>query len=226
MKSVLATILLFSALLLQNVALQAQGVYVTQGEKGPVFSDKPQPGAREVSLPPLNVVAPPQEPKAAATGNAAATSSNRVSPDATAVAYRTFSIVSPESDGSVVANTALFEVRVAVDPPLQLGEGHVFAVSINGRPVSQRFTANEFMIPPEFWGDALPPPNQSMQLDASIVDGDGRVLKRAAPVRFFMRHATLLNRPKRLAPPPITPERPVAPKPAMAPDKAVGATMK
>jgi hypothetical protein len=48
------------------------------------------------------------------------------------------------------------------------------------------------MIPPEFWGSELPPPNQEMLLEASIVDGNGQVLKQAAPVRFFMRHARVL----------------------------------
>ena len=49
------------------------------------------------------------------------------------------------------------------------------------------------MIPPEFWGDTLPPANQSMLLEASIVDGVGQVLKTAPPVWFFMRHASLTN---------------------------------
>ena len=46
-----------------GATLHAQGVYVTRGEKGPVFSDKPQPGAKEVILKPLNVVPLPKESK-------------------------------------------------------------------------------------------------------------------------------------------------------------------
>ena len=207
-------------LLLPAAALQAQGVYVTPGANGPVFSDKPQPGARELTLPPLNVVAPPPRPVAspAAQESAKDGAKDATRPAAALFAYRAFSIVQPENDVSVLANTALFEVRVAVDPPLQLGEGHAFAVSIDGRRVGQRFTANEFMIPPEFWGDVVPPPGQRLQLDAAIVDGDGRELRKADPVNFFMRYAPLPNRPRRPLPPPRLP--------AKTPDQAVGAAIR
>lgn len=197
------TLIIFLSLLLAAPAL-AQGVYVTEGKNGPVYSDKPQAGARELTLPPLNVVDPPPVPAKTQQPSPPAAGAPAKPPAAAAelVAYRTFAIVWPEDDGSVLANTAIFEVRVAVDPPLQLGARHAYAVSVNGRPVDARFTAEEFMIPPEFWGDELPPPNQLMQLDASIVDGDGRVLKSAAPVRFYLRHATL-NQQRRPVPRPV-----------------------
>ena len=191
-----------SSLLFAAVA-QAQDVYVTDGKNGPLYSDRPLPGAREVALPPLNVAPspaatpPPALPPVA--GDAPA------SRDAAPPAYRSFAIVWPENEGSVLANTAVFEVRLAVDPPLRLGDGHAFAVRVNGRAVEQRFTASEFMIPPEFWGDTLPPPNQSMQLDARVVDGDGREIVSATPVRFYLRHATLYIPPR---PPPRLPPRP------------------
>ena len=160
----------------------AQGVYVTPGENGPLFTDKPRPGAREVTLPPLNVVAPPRP--VVTPGNGA-----RAKPENEMAVYRSFSIVLPENDSGVTANDAVFAVRVVADPPLQLGEGHAFSVSINGRAVNQRFTTTEFLIPSEFWGDHVPPHNFSVQLDASIVDGQGQLLKQAAPVRFVMLHS-------------------------------------
>ena len=165
-----AALWLALAVLSSAGAVQAQGVYKSQGAQGPVFSDKPQPGAREVSLPPLNVIESPGE-RASPTPPRAA--EGRATSEPEAPAYRSFAVVFPENDGSVVANTAVFEVRVAVDPPLQLGGRHAITVSLNGQPVGRRFTATEFMIPPEFWGDTLPPPNQRMQLEAAIVDGDG-----------------------------------------------------
>ncbi len=182
MKSLLATVFLLSALFVQDATLQAQGVFVSPGENGPVYSDKPNSGAREVNLPPLNVVTPPPKPAAASIGDP-------VKRDAEAPLYRSFSIVFPEGDSSVIANTAVFAVRVALDPPL--AERHAIVVSINGRPVEQRFTATEFMIPPEFWGDNLPPPFLEIQLDASIVDANGQALMKAAPIRFFLRHSTI-----------------------------------
>ena len=213
------TLLIIVILLLQCPALQAQGVYVTPGANGPVFSDKPQPGAREVTLPPLNVVAPPpQLTTPAAKESVKAEAKEGVRPVLASFVYRAFSIVQPENDGSMLANTALFEVRVAVDPPLQIGEGHAFAVSIDGRAVGQRFTANEFMIPPEFWGDAVPSPGQRLQLDAAIVDRDGRVLSKAEPVLFFMRYALPPNRHRHPVPPLRTPTK--------TPDQTIGAASK
>ena len=178
--------------------LFAQGVYVIQGDKGPVFTDQPQAGAKELKMRPLSVVPavkPPPTPKA--PGKAPL---SEPGDETSAPAYNNFSVISPANDGSLAINSGSFEVRLAIDPPLQLGEGHAFVVSLNGRQVGQRYTATEFMIPREFWGDEPPPPNQFMQLDASIVDKQGQVLKRATPVRFLGRYVTILNRPQPLMP--------------------------
>ena len=184
---------LVSSLLVVTLA-QAQDVYVTDGKNGPLYSDRPLPGAREVALPPLNVA--PALPATATPAPQPFAGDTPATREAAPPAYRSFAIVWPENEGSVLANTAVFEVRLAVDPPLRLGDGHAFAVRVNGRAVEQRFTASEFMIPPEFWGDTLPPPNQLMQLDARIVDGDGREIVSATPVRFYLRHATLRKKPR------------------------------
>lgn len=207
MKRIAMMLSLTACLLFGATTLSAQPVYETKGANGPSFSDKPQPGAKAIELKPLNVidsatltggnaveksVSPPVKRK---TASEKIVNEKPAGDKEAAVAYRSFSIVFPENDGSIVANTAVFEVRVAVDPALRLGEGHAFAVSINGRPVGQRFTATEFMIPPEFWGDQLPPANQRQQLGATIVDGNGVVLKEAAPVQFQLRYATLQQRP-------------------------------
>ena len=178
--------------------LSAQGVYVKQGPNGPVFSDQPAPGAKEVTLKPINVMpAPPADPKAAteaSEGGPKVVTVETKPASAPSSDYDRFQIVSPENDGSTVANTAVFEVRLAVNPPLRLADQHAFVISLNGRPVNQRFTATEFMVPPEFW-EELPPPNQEMQLDASIIDGKGQILKRADPVRFYLRYTTVYQNP-------------------------------
>ena len=182
--------------------VQAQGVYVTRGENGPVFSDKPQTGSKEVNLKPLNVVPSQQGASQAekAGQGQGATGKRGDQDDLTrgpgpqgkgVPAYRSFSIISPEDNGSVAGDSSVFEVRLAVDPPLLLGDGHAFLVRINGRFVEQRFTATEFMIPPGFWAEGYLPANQSMQLEASIVDGVGQVLMRSAPVVFHSRQVAI-----------------------------------
>lgn len=214
----LARVAQLCLLLSLPAAVLAQEVFVTRGTGGsPVFSDQPQPGAKPVTLPPLNVI----EPLPVAKGAPAASRQHleATQPMAVVPAYRRFRIVFPEDDGSVAANTAVFEVRVALEPALQLGEGHAIMVSVNGRPVGQRFTASEFMIPPEFWGDVLPPANQRYQLDAAIVDRDGQMLKRASPVTFYLRYVAGVHRHPwhRPMPLPIPADKPRPPPPPKEP---------
>ena len=104
-----------------------------------------------------------------------------------AVAYRTLRITQPEADGSASDNTALFEVRVAVDPALQHALDHAFVVTLNGKAVDRRYTGTEMMIPPEFFGDGTRA-NERFRLKVWIEDRDGNVLIEAAPVDFVMRH--------------------------------------
>ncbi len=204
------------ALVLVGATALAQGVYVTPGKSGPVFSDKPLAGSREVTLKPLNVVPPVETPPAKAVTKEAKT--GRLAEEAPAPSYRSLAIVSPENNGSVVGNSSHFEMRLFADPPLLLGEGHVFVVRINGRTVERRFTTPEFIIPPEFWEYGYVPADQSMQIEASIVDGSGQILMRAAPVVVYTRQ--IYVRPggapilPGYRPPPVRPPKP-RPKPEM-----------
>ena len=199
-----------------SCVLFAQGVFVTPGKNGPVFSNLPQAGAREVQLKPLNVIEPLEVPDAApAFETSPKASENAETGDHNAASfYTSFFVVYPENNGAVAASTAAFDIHLALDPPLQLGQQHAFVVAINGRSVAQRFTTTEFMIPPEFWNDRLPPDNQLLQLDASIVDGDGRLIKRAEPVQFLLRRLAFAPSPRpRVRRPPDSPAPIIAPTP-------------
>lgn len=172
---------------------QAQGVYVTRGEKGTVFSDKPQPGARPVELPPLNIIRLPKEKKGSGevASSAGAGSYEKEKPAGEAVApYTAFSVVFPENESRIVAGRDNLEIRLSVDPPLRTGEGHAFRIRLNGQAVPQRFTTTECVIPPEFWNEGLPPDNSPVQVEASLVDAKGQELMKAAPVRFSFFTAT------------------------------------
>ncbi|MDR2507383.1 MAG: hypothetical protein LBD67_05230 [Candidatus Accumulibacter sp.] len=215
-------ILLALLFLMGDISL-AEGVYVIQGPGGPTFSNVPQPGSKEVDLRPLTVIqstkpedsvparaAPAREYAREPGGRPAAGSRNAPWESV----YQNFSVTWPQDSGSVIINPGTFDVRLAIDPALRIEEGHAFSVSINGEPVRERFTATEFMIPPEFFGDSLPV-NQFASLQASIVDRDGIVVKKAEPVRFFMRFTTVLQNPNLSPNPgypypvrPITPARP------------------
>ena len=216
MTSSVSKLMVFVVLAFAGATAVAQGVYMTPGKSGPVFSDKPQAGAREVTLKPLNVVPPVEAPPALPVTKEAKT--GRLPEEAPAPSYRSLAIVSPENNGSVAGNSSLFEVRLFADPPLSVGEGHVFLVRINGRTVERRFSAPEFVIPPEFWEYGYVPADQSMQIEASIADGAGQILMRAAPVVVYTRQ--IYVRPNGVPilpgyrPPPVRPPKP-RPKPEM-----------
>jgi len=162
---------------------QADTIYKSPGGSGPVYSDRPTPGGRAIDLPPPNIAQPPPRPVPAPRS----TEAEKVPAPPQAEAYRSFRITQPEHMGSAAANTANFEVRVAVEPPLQTKFGHAFVISLNGRPVGKRYFFNEMLVPPEFFGDTIEV-NQHFRLEASIVDRDGKVLLTAKPVDFTMRH--------------------------------------
>lgn len=172
----------------------AQTVYESKSGQGRVFSDRPEPGARAIELRPLNVVEPI---KGGATQAPAGDKDGKEKPGKeVAPGYRSFAVVFPEADGSVAINNGTFQINLRSDPPLQIGQGHAFTVRLNGRQVPGRYTATEFMVPQEFFGDAAPAVSvQRYQLDASIVDATGATVTTAAPVQFNGRYVTILQNP-------------------------------
>jgi hypothetical protein len=191
--------------------VHAQTVYESKGSAGKVYSDRPLPGGKPVELKPLNVVDPvPVAPEAASPAPPPAPDRKDVT-----VAYRSFSVVFPESGGSVAANTGTFEVRVAIDPPLQISRGHAFVLRLDGRDVPGRFTATEMMVPPEFFGDVRPAGAQQHVIEASVVDLQGGIVTSAAPVGFQTRFVNVLQRPH-----PLPGQRPL-PKPVPRPEEKV-----
>jgi hypothetical protein len=199
--------------LLSVSAVMAQTVYESKGSTGRVFSDQPQPGSKPVQLPPLNVIEP--VPTAPATAKPAV---EQAQPEAKVFAYRQLAVVFPEAGGSVAANNATFEVRVSIDPPLQVGMGHSFFLRLDGRAVPGRYTATEMMIPPEFFGDVAPAGVQRHVLEVSVIDGQGGTLLTAPPVDFQTRFVNTLQRPQRLPTPYPVPVQKPTPKPSAVPE--------
>lgn len=174
----------------------AQTVYESRSGQGRVFSDRPEPGSRPIELRPLNVAEPVKGSVAQTpAGEKDGKESKEKSVKEAVPAYRSFDVVFPEADGSVAINNGTFQINLRSDPPLQIGQGHAFTVRLNGRQVPGRYTATEFMVPQEFFGDAVPVAVQRYQLDASIVDAAGTTITTAAPVQFNGRYVTILQNP-------------------------------
>ena len=186
--------LLFVFGLLLGWGVPAQTVYESTDGQGKVYSDRPGLGGKPVDLRPLNVIDTPPAP---ATVGPQSGAEEAVKPVPAAPAYRRLAVVFPEASGSVGANYATFEVRVSVEPPLQVENGHAFVFRMDGRNVPGRYTSTEMMVPPEFFGDVAPAGVQQHVVQAYVVDGQGNTIISSTPVSFQTRFVNVLQRPHR-----------------------------
>lgn len=203
----------------------AQAVYVTPGENGPVFSDKPRAGAKEVELRPLTVVQPtPAPPPSAAPKAVGPRDAMSRGGAISEPAYARLSIVSPQDNSAVAPGATLLDVRLSIDPPLAVDAGHAVSIRLNGQPVGRLYGAAEFTIAPEEWQAAWQG-ERSIQLDADVVDGNGQVLIGARPIRFYVTYSPAFVSPYVVPLAPLPPRRfrPVEPPrkdpPPAAPEK-------
>ena len=152
----------------------AQVVYECPGQGGPVFSDTPCSGGKRMDLGPPNVI----DTNAPAAQEAAS--------QATASVYTAFSIVSPETGGTIHSNTGQFTLSLALTPPLQGGNG--ISVSLDGTQLPTLRYSLQFDITQEEWESAAAANVQHM-LQASVVDRAGNTLIAATPVQFYVHRA-------------------------------------
>lgn len=156
-------------------------VFESKDKGGTVFSDQPSPGARQVDLPPVNVIQGPgmPPPQASAPATAAATP------------YSHLSVVSPASGGTLWTNTGEFDLQVQARPALQTSRGDAFRVKIDGRALARTFSGPAIGVSESDWARADATNNVLHSLQVSIVDQGGVVLMESAPVQFYLRRHTL-----------------------------------
>ncbi len=167
-------------LLLAASALPAQ-VYRWVDEDGIVhYSDTPQPGAEEIYLPESN---PP--PPAAAFE-----SLRRRSPPASSAAtaeqqqpfaYETLQFVAPAPEETLWNIAGQLTVRLDVQPELQ--PGHQVRLYFDGQaqPAGGLTVGLQ-----EVWRGAH-------NLQAEILDAQGRLMIRSDPIRFYVQQTTILT---------------------------------
>jgi len=167
------------------VALGAHGavsmgqtpVYESKDKAGPVYSDKPSPGAQAVDLAAPNVlelskVAPPAPPPTVAA----------LTP------YRSLSIVSLTSETTVHTNTGAFEFSVRAVPALRPGDR--IRIRLDGRQLPSSFRSTQLRVGESDWKGAASADNPTHTVQVAIVDTQGTVLIESAPVRFYVQRAT------------------------------------
>lgn len=159
-------------------------VYKWQGPDGQtVFSDRPQEGAEEVKLPPLQTV--PALPV-----------SRGVSPqgeDSSAAqdeSYQSFAIVTPTDDASIRDNAGNVDIKVLLEPGLQ--SAHRIRFLLDGQPFGEAVTSTSVTLANVDRG--------THSLTAIVTSADGEELARTEPVTFHLHRVSKLLPPPRPAP--------------------------
>lgn len=154
-----------------------QAVYESRDQAGPVFSDLPSQGAREVPLPPLNIMssppAPPTEP----------------APVAAPVAYTALSIIQPQDGGTIHSNTGRIAVQVAIEPALRVRHGDALAVRLDNTVLPTVRSSLQFAISPKEWHNAAADTVEH-QLEVAVVGRSGQTLITSSPIHFYVHRAT------------------------------------
>ena len=164
----------FALLILLSPALACAQVYECPGQGGPVFSDTPCPGGKQMDLGPPNVI------------DTNAPSPQQAATQVTGSIYTTFSIVSPENGGTIHTNTGQFAVSLALTPALQ--GGNASSVSLDGTQLPTLRYSLQFDITQEEWESAAAANVQHL-LQASVVDRAGNTLIAGTPVQFYVHRA-------------------------------------
>lgn len=167
---------LVAALLAAHVAAPlAQTVYESKDKAGPVFSDRPSPGAVPVELAPPNVVSTPAAKPAPAAPAAAAS----------APAYRRLVIVRPAEQDMVHSNNGAFDVRATLSPALRPGDR--VRVLIDGNLLPTTYRSTSLHISENNWRSSAVGDSGEHTLQLAVVGSDGTPWIESAPVRFYLR---------------------------------------
>ena len=151
-------------------------VYESKDKSGPVFSDQPSPGAKELTLPPPNVM-PGTTP-----------APQQAAPQPALPVYRLLNILSPEDKGTVHSNTGAFDVRLQASPELRAGDR--IRVKLDGNPIGRDFRSTAISLTDADWQASASSASIEHTLQATIVDKDGKVLIESSAVTFYARRTT------------------------------------
>jgi hypothetical protein len=170
---------IFVALLTASSAASlAQTVFETRDKAGPVFSDKPSPGAVAVDVTPQNVVSPPQVAPPPPPPAASA-----------APAYRRLVITRPADQDMVHSNTGAFGISASLSPPLRPNDR--VRVLLDGNLVPTVFRSTSVRLTEADWQSAALGTGGEHTLQLAVVDADGRPWIQSDPVRFYLRGASV-----------------------------------
>jgi hypothetical protein len=165
------------ALAAQAMAPLAQTVYESKDKAGPVFSDKPSPGAKPLQLEAPNVVSPP------------AVTPAPPQPAASAPAYRRLVIARPSNQDSVHSNDGAFGISAQLSPPLRPNDR--VRVLIDGNLVPTVFRSTSPRITPADWQATALGDRGEHTLQLAVVDANGVPAIESPVVSFYLHRAAV-----------------------------------
>lgn len=182
-----AVLVLFSAAMLSASIATAQFYKSVDAEGNIVYSDKPTPGAEQLTPPPISTVESrpaPEEPK---TTDAKTGAENTEEPaKKPPTKYTKFSIVQPNNDDTIWNNTGAVPVTLQLEPPLDIENGHTIWVYVDGQAVVRK---SQSVIQPLSGID-----RGSHKIRAEIRNDKRKTLKRTKNVTVHLKRASAIPR--------------------------------
>lgn len=171
------------------LAAMATTVYrSTDAQGNAVFSDQPDRGGERVELPQVTVV-PSRSASERTSGERTGRDADdeRSEPQRSVSAtpfmpYSRFRIASPEDEATLPTGSAgNVQVELAIEPELR--EEHQVRLLIDGRVSQSAMHTTAFMLTNLDRGEH--------ELQAELLDGDGQVRHRSAPVTLYVQRASV-----------------------------------
>ena len=153
-------------------------IYRWVDEDGVVhYSDQPHPGAEEVELQSAPAINMPTPRRPTAAGTPATTTDEQQS----TAAYESLAVASPAAEETLWNIGGVLNVSLNLQPALQ--GGHQLRVYFDGIP--QEVSGTQFQLQEVYRG--------AHNLQAEVLDGNGQLMIRSEPIRFYVQQTTIVN---------------------------------
>lgn len=175
-------------------------IYVNQSNPDTTeYSDTPSTNAAEVTVPPVNTVAPQIQPQAADQGSSKATTTNsaNAATGSTEDTYKVFQITKP-ANGETIQNQPVIPVEMHIEPNMKGGDK--VQLYIDGSPVGTPNGTSYQEIGIVDRG--------THTLYGSIINSNNQPIKRSNNVTLYVHRNSTVTSP--LTPPPPAPKPPTA----------------
>jgi len=171
---------ILSLLLISNI-VTAQTIYQWTDEQGnTVFSDKPQPGAQEKTVPELPSYHAPKIP---------ATTPQTQQPTPPQTIYQSLSITSPKNQETIWSNQGIIPVSVDLQPAL--AKGDTLIITVDGKNVLESTSSTTLQL------KSIDRGTHSIQ--AKVIDKNGKTAKTSLAVTVYL-HKASVNQMKQTVP--------------------------